>query len=154
MRKVGATRSGTVIVEMTQVQFDAIQQVVNANASPNGLKATESRITPGEVKTMAVKRKLDHVRTCILKLKPSTRDDLIRSIKTIGPFTGGFADTEIDHLLRILAREEHFSICEDGTLRYRKQEPRGEMAIKASESAYSFARTDRRHHDRTPLIAG
>lgn len=153
MRKVGATTSGTVIVEMTQIQFEALQQVVNPNATKVA-KGGESSITSGEVKAMAVKRKLDHVRRCILKLKPSTREELIRSIKTVGPFTGGFADTEIDHLLRILAREEHFSISQDGTLVYRREEPKGERAVRPTESAYAFAGTTSQSRERSPLISG
>jgi len=153
MRKVGATTSGSVIVEMTQVQFEALQQVVNPNSSKEETSA-ESAPPAGEVKTMAVKRKLDHVRTCILKLKPSTRDELIRSIKTVGPFTGGFADTEIDHLLRILAREEHFTISDNGTLVYRKEEPKGEKAIKPSDAAYAYIRADRSCREQSPLISG
>lgn len=121
MQKIGATLSGNVIVEMSLQQFEALQQVIAPKEQPNPSPLAAAEAAPPEKKevgTMALKRKLDHIRNCIRKLKPATLKELIRSVKTVNPFTGAFAEKEIESLLAILAREGLFSIDEEGRLHY------------------------------------
>jgi hypothetical protein len=126
MRKVGATASGSVIIEMSPIQFEALQKAMIPDPLPERRPAQAGQ---SPVKTMALRSKLDHVRNCVLKLKPSNTHELIRSIKTVGPFTGGFAETEIKHLMTILEREGLFTICEKGRLTYKQSHPAGPAAV-------------------------
>jgi hypothetical protein len=120
MRKVGSTASGSVIVEMSPVQYEALQKAMLAD--PVADKG-ETKLSPVGAGTVGVRHKLDHIRTCVLKLKPSSMQELIRSIKTGGVFTGEFAETEIRHLMSILEREGLFSIGDQGRLTYRQSHP-------------------------------
>ena len=112
MRKVGATTSGSVIVEMNLAQFEALSQFMDPKPAP--ADKTEKQ----EVKAMAVKRKLDNIRNCVRKLKPESRESLVSLIKNAHSFSGAYAEKELDHLIEILARETHFEIKADGSLEY------------------------------------
>ncbi|NDV62965.1 hypothetical protein G0Q06_10920 [Puniceicoccales bacterium CK1056] len=112
MRKVGATTSGSVIVEMDLAQFEALKQFMDPKPAP------AEKMEKQEVKAMAVKRKLDNIRNCVRKLKPESRESLVLLIKNAHSFSGAYAEKELDHLIEILAREKHFEIKEDGRLEY------------------------------------
>lgn len=130
MRKVGATSSGNVLIEMNLAQYEALKQVVDpksasASSPPGG----------GVDKTMAVKRKLDHIRSCVQKLRPDTRDKLIQAIRSVHAFSGAYANKEIDHLLRILVREKLLVINADDSIDYSASSMPGELLVQAGVSA-------------------
>jgi hypothetical protein len=115
MRKVGATTSGSVIVEMNLAQFEALSQFMDPKPAAATDSDTQDKL---EVKAMAVKRKLDNIRACVKKLKPDNRDNMIQLIRSAHSFSGSYAEKEIDHLLQILAREKLFTVKEDGSIEY------------------------------------
>jgi predicted transcriptional regulator len=121
MRKVGATASGSVIIEMSPIQYEALQRAMEDDPLPRkqSLRVPEAPLRNGS----ADHQKLDFVRNCALKLKLSTVEDLVRSIKTAGSATRGLDDHEIRQLIRVLEEEGLLSIGENGRLTYRRMHP-------------------------------
>jgi hypothetical protein len=144
MKKVGTTDSGSILVEMTAAQYDALKQVVGPvqlnEVSPQ--KAT-SVSTVRQPHAMAVRRKLQSVRSCILKLKPKNSEEVFRLIKSVYHQSGGISDTEVTQILSVLEKEKFLGFNEDGTVNYvgglisKKQEEEDEQkpAVKPLISA-------------------
>lgn len=121
MRKVGATASGSVIIEMSPIQYEALQRAMEEDPLP---RKKSFRVPDNPSATPSVDRqKLEFVRNCALKLKLSTVEALVRSIKTAGSATKGLDEQEIRQLIRVLEEEGLFSIGEKGRLTYRQAHP-------------------------------
>jgi hypothetical protein len=123
MRKVGATASGSVIIEMSPIQYEALQRAMVDDPIPERAVIHGIENTPRN--PTIDRNKLEFVRNCALKLKPSTVEELVRSIKTAGSATSGLEDREIRDLIRILEREGVFSVGEQSRLSYRQSHPVG-----------------------------
>lgn len=68
---------------------------------------------------MAVRRKLESVRSCVLKLRPATRGELIKVIQNLKQATP-MGDKEIEQFIKILERDQVIEIETTGLVRYRE----------------------------------
>ena len=108
MKKIGTTSSGTVIVEMTAAQFDALSQLQGASKAPAVVGPT------------SLAEKVDFVRERIAKLSPKKKDGVVRSIAAMFQFTGGVSEKDIEAIIGHLLKEKVFAIDESGRVTYKK----------------------------------
>lgn len=108
MNKIGTTTSGTVIVEMTAAQFDALSQFQGA------------AVMPSAVVKMPIAERVAYVRERIVKLSPKKKEGVARSIAAMFQFTGGISDADIEEVIVRLQREKFFAIDETGHVAYKK----------------------------------
>lgn len=106
MKRIGTTSSGSVIVEMTAAQFDALSR--------------QQRTSPTEPipNTMSLADRVTYVRDRIVKLKPRKREGVARSISAMFQFTGGITETDIEKIITCLQRENHLTVDETGRVAY------------------------------------
>jgi hypothetical protein len=128
MHKIGATKSGTVLIEMTTAQYDALRQF----SRPGAKQEPAAR---QEVPPIALKRKLEFVRGCLEKLKPDTLEELLKSVKSVFRSFGGIPDSEAGQIVTVLRREGFLDLEDDGSVRYLKLEPAVKASPKDSASA-------------------
>ena len=145
MNKIGATKSGTVIVEMTTAQFDALHQFMVGQSGAGATKLDNSVAVP--VPVIALKRKLEYVRGCLEKLKPASHEELLRSIKSVFRSFGGIADFDVEQIVKILQKEGFIAIDELERVTYAM----GEAKAPAVESVEKKVEATRR--EREPLIS-
>jgi hypothetical protein len=112
MKKIGITLSGTVIVEMTEAQFDALAQI---HAPP---RAALSGV-PSGIGKMTADQRVSYVRERIAKLKPKKKDGVVRSIAAMFQFDGVIDQQEIQRVIGGLQKEKFFAIDSDGRVRYK-----------------------------------
>jgi len=116
MRKIGNTNNGSVIVEMTVAQFEALVQLQKDIAT-----APTRDVEPDTAASkMSHSQRADYVAERLKKLSPKKRDGVVRSIEAMFQFTGGIETEEIDRLLTTLGRKNFFSIAPNGKVTYRK----------------------------------
>lgn len=108
MNKIGTTSCGTVIVEMTVAQFDALSAL-------QGVPHAQ----PAEV-AMTLAERVTFVRERIAKLSPKRKDGVARSIAAMFQFTGGISDREIEEVISRLQKEKFLAIDEIGRVTYKK----------------------------------
>jgi hypothetical protein len=109
MKKIGTTASGTVIVEMSAEQFEALSK----------LKGTPP--PPPTAATMSVAEKVEYARPRIAKLNPKKKEAVARSITAMFQFTGGIPDAQVDEIIARLQKEKFFVIDEAGRVTYTKE---------------------------------
>ena len=114
MKLIGATSVGTVIIEMSASQFANLAQDAEAQPTPPEVKKAAQPV-------MALKRRLNSVRTCLDKLRPRNRFDLIRTIESVHKSTGGIGVREVEQMVMVLEREDFLSIDEEGIVKYLQQ---------------------------------
>jgi hypothetical protein len=112
MKKIGTTTSGTVIVEMTTTQFDALAQIQAPPVANNPVHHTE-----GPKRTFAETDA--YVRERIVKLKPKKKDGVVHSIKAMFQFTGGISEQEIEKVLQNLQKTKFVTIDDFGRVTYK-----------------------------------
>ena len=95
MKKIGITSSGSLIVEMSKEQFDAISKIA-APTKPHPKQSSD------ESSRMSLAEKIDFVEPRLIKLAPKKPDALIRSVKTMFNFTGGISDSEAEKIIQKL----------------------------------------------------
>ncbi len=104
---------------MTAAQYDALVQVVKPDQLNNETSVEPSPVLlPRAKHAMAVRRKLQSVRSCILKLKPKNNEEVFRLIKSVYHQSGGISDTEVMQILSVLEKEKFLGFNEDGTVNY------------------------------------
>ena len=108
MNRIGTTASGTVIVEMSAEQFEALAQ----------LKGTPP--TAPTVDKMSVAERVEFVRARLAKLKPRKKEGVAHSITTMFQFTGGIPDVQVEVIIVRLQKEKFFVIDEAGRVTYNK----------------------------------
>ena len=108
MKKIGTTSCGTVIVEMTVAQFDALSALQGAPP-----------VHP-DVIAMPLVERVAFVRERIVKLSPKKKDGVARSIAAMFQFTGGISETEIEEIIGRLQKEKFLTIDESGRVTYKK----------------------------------
>lgn len=108
MKRIGTTSSGTVIVEMTAAQFDALTQIQG-----------KADVQPAADK-MSVAEKVAYVRERIAKLGPKKKERVARSISAMFQFTGGISEADIEEIVVRLQKEKFFAIDETGHVTYKK----------------------------------
>lgn len=108
MKKIGTTSAGTVIVEMTAVQFDSLTQLQG-----------KAHVEPAAGK-MSIAEKVAYVRERIAKLSPKKKEGVARSISAMFQFTGGIGEADIEEIIVRLQKERFFAIDETGHITYKK----------------------------------
>jgi hypothetical protein len=114
MKKIGNTLAGSVIVEMTVDEYQAITKLQGAAGAPsvapkdNG-KASES---------MTRAERASYVAERLKKLKPRKRDGVIHSIEAMFQFTGGIPATEVEAVVKALVKSKFLYIDEAGRVTY------------------------------------
>lgn len=106
MKKIGATNSGTLIVEMSAETFHALSQL----QSPTNPAA--KNLQPQTPKT-ANPENLAFVKKRILKSKPKKKAGLTRFIAAMFQFKGGISDQEIQTIIKNFQREKILVIDEN-----------------------------------------
>ena len=116
MNKIGTTSSGSVIVEMTPNEFQALQQL-QGHSSPS--KAQTAAATQGGIPLKHGER-VTYVAERLKKLSPKKKDGVIRSIQAMFQFSGGLEESETEKLITALQKQKFFSITHDGRVTYLK----------------------------------
>ena len=110
MKKIGTTSSGTVIVEMTTAQFDALSQLQGA-----------SQVVQSAVVKMSIADMVSYVRERLAKLSPKRKDGVARSISAMFQFSGGIAEADVEAIIGRLQKEKFFAIDETGRVTYKTE---------------------------------
>jgi len=105
MKKIGSTSSGSVIVEMSEAQFEALS-LIQATAKPNVVAPASSEPTNG----LSLKEKIEYVRPRLAKLRPKKKDGAVKSIEAMFQFSGGIGSGEIQKILSALVKEGALTI--------------------------------------------
>ena len=108
MKKIGTTSCGTVIVEMTAAQFDALTQFQR-----------KADVQPAADK-MSIAEKVAYVRERIAKLSPKKKEGVAHSISAMFQFTGGISEADIEEIVGRLQKEKFFAIDETGHVTYKR----------------------------------
>ncbi len=116
MKKIGTTTTGSVIIEMTTQEYEALQRLQVGEQPSNGTTAAAHEAEP----RMNHSERSSYVAERLKKLSPKKKDGVIRSIEAMFQFTGGIEASEIDKLLATLQKKKFFSIASDGRVTYPK----------------------------------
>jgi len=126
MKRIGTTISGTVIVELTQDEFDSLNLTIST-PKPIPVQKVESSVIPQPItppkaaapcaETMTVKEIAEHVKPRLAKLAPKKKVTLINSIAAIFQFTGGIEQKKMEQVFQELIRSKFLSES-DGKIIY------------------------------------
>ena len=116
MKKIGTTTTGSVIVEMTTQEYDALHQLQAGGSTPIPNVATDQEIAP----RMNHSERSSYVAERLKKLSPKKRDSVIRSIEAMFQFGGGIDSTEVEKVIATLQKQKFLSISPDGRVTYTK----------------------------------
>lgn len=100
---------------MTTVQFEGLSQILHP--LPDKKAAAVDSPEPASNPTMAVKRKMERVRTCVLKLRPTTRGELVKVIRNVHQGLP-VSEKEVDPFIKILERDGLIEIADTGAVSY------------------------------------
>ncbi|MCX6858454.1 MAG: hypothetical protein NTV80_26565 [Verrucomicrobia bacterium] len=114
MKKIGTTTTGSVIVEMTTQEYDALQQLQIGGSTPPAKVASDREAAP----RMNHSERLAYVAERLKKLSPKKKDGVVRSIKAMFQFGGGIESTEVEKVIATLQKQKFFSITPDGRVTY------------------------------------
>jgi len=107
MKKIGTTSSGTVIIEMSTAQFDALSQLqVSQDAQPAIVK-------------MSITDRVSYVRERLAKLSPKRKEGVARSIAAMFQFSGGIAEADVETIINRLQKEKFLAVNETGRVTYK-----------------------------------
>jgi len=144
MKKIGVTSSGTVIVEMSVAQFDALMQIHTPQQTPLAQPPTPqpppapktqpaapaaktespailTALVKDSASSMTPAQLVDYVAKRIGKLKPKKRDALIHSIETMFRMTGGIDALAIERVIAGLQKSKFITVDAAGKVTYSKQ---------------------------------
>ena len=111
MKKVGTTSSGTVIVEMTSDQFDALARLQSPqDPAPSATTVVSKKMTADE-RVLYIKERID-------KLKPKKKDGLVNSIIAMFQFDGGIKPQDVNQVLQTLEQQGFFTIDNEDRVNY------------------------------------
>jgi len=116
MNKIGTTSSGSVIVEMTAHEYNALQQLQGGRSVS---RAKEPEIHE-EALHMDHADRVSYVAERIRKLSPKKKDGVIRSIEAMFQFSGGISSAEVDKVIATLQKQKFFLIDPNGRVSYSK----------------------------------
>lgn len=116
MKKIGTTTTGSVIVEMTTQEFDALQQLQVGGSTPTTKVAADREVAP----KMNHAERSSYVAERLKKLSPKKKDGVIRSIEAMFQFGGGIDSSEIEKVIATLQKQKFFSITPEGRVTYTK----------------------------------
>lgn len=109
MRKIATTTSGTVIAEIPQEQFEALEKILGA--SKQGTSENPS-------KTLTRKELVDYVSIRLAKLRPKKLASLEKSIATMFNFNGGIEASEISEIITSLKNRKLIFVDDGGKVSY------------------------------------
>ena len=114
MKKVGTTASGSIIVEMTAPEYEALQRL------QSGGEASASRSSPVQdiAPRMSHSQRATYVSERLKKLSPKKRDGVVRSLDEMFQFNGGISAEEREKLIATLQKQKFFAIAQDGRVTY------------------------------------
>lgn len=122
MKKIGTTSSGTVIVEMSAAQFDALMQIHTPQQTPAAQPQPAAPAAPTAVKdsvaSMTPAQLIDYVAKRIGKLKPKRKDALVHSIETMFRLTGGIDAPTIERVIAGLQKSKFITVDAAGKVTY------------------------------------
>jgi len=122
MKKIGVTSSGTVIVEMSVAQFDALTQIHAPLQAPVSEPKPSAPAAPTAVKdsvaSMTQAQLIDYVAKRIGKLKPKRKDALVHSIETMFRLTGGIDAPTIERVIAGLQKSKFITVDAAGKVTY------------------------------------
>ena len=116
MKKIGTTTTGSVIVEMTTQEYDALQQLQVSGSTPATKVAADHEVAP----RMNHSERASYVAGRLKKLSPKKKDGVIRSIEAMFQFNGGIESSEIEKVIATLQKQKFFAIAPDGRVTYAK----------------------------------
>lgn len=113
MRRLGKTEAGSVIVEMTEQEYEAFNSSHHMAAS-----VQENANQPSNAHQMSSSEKVQFVAKRLRKLGPKKFDAVVHSIESMFQFTGGIGRDEIDRIISKLKKEKFFSFDGKGNVTY------------------------------------
>jgi hypothetical protein len=116
MKKIGTTATGSVIVEMTVQEYNALQQLQVGGSTPSAKAVTEHGAASG----MNHSERSSYVAERLKKLSPKKLDGVIRSIEAMFQFVGGIDASEVEKVIATLKKQKFFAIAPDGRVTYSK----------------------------------
>jgi len=111
MQKIGTTTSGTILVEMSNEEYEAISKIAVREPAHPKQPSDQSALMPFDEKVLFVRPRL-------IKLAPKKPDALVRSVKTMFNFTGGISDDEADRIITKLKKDGVIHITSDNKVEY------------------------------------
>jgi hypothetical protein len=114
MKKIGTTTTGSIIVEMTLREYEALQQLQSGESPSNNSAVVDHEVAP----RMNHSERSSFVAERLRKLSPKKRDGVIRSIESMFQFTGGIEAAEVDKVVATLQKKKFFTIAPDGKVSY------------------------------------
>lgn len=129
MKKIGTTSSGTVIVEMSTAQFDALMQIHTPQQTPSAQPTPAAKTVSPAVMTTAVKdsassmtpaQLAEYVAKRIAKLRPKKKDALVHTIATMFKLTGGIDAPTIERVIAGLQKSRFITVDAEGKVTYRE----------------------------------
>jgi len=122
MKKIGVTSAGTVIVEMSGAQFDALMQIHTPQqpppAQPQPAAAAAPAVAKDSVASMTPAQLIDYVAKRIGKLKPKRKDALVHSIETMFRLTGGIDASTTERVIAGLQKSKFITVDAAGKVTY------------------------------------
>ena len=126
MKRIGTTVNGTVIVELTQDEFDSLNLTL-VPPKPVTVPKVEDSVIPQPIvppkaaapcaANMTVKEIAEHVKPRLAKLTPKKKATLINSIAAMFQFTGGIEPGKMEQVFRELVKSRFMSES-DGHITY------------------------------------
>lgn len=114
MKKIGTTTTGSVIVEMTAQEYDALQQFQSGGIAPAAKATAAHEAAP----RMNHAERASYVAERLKKLSPKKKDGVIRSIEAMFQFGEGINSSEAEKVIATLQKQKFFSISPDGRVTY------------------------------------
>ncbi len=118
MKTIGRTLSGTVIVEMTAEEFDAIGATRSPLVAAIGWPGVAKPEAPAEAAKMSPAELVNYVGERLANLRPKKRAAIIRWIKTTFQFSGGIEARAIERVIDGLETERFFVFDDEGRVTY------------------------------------
>ncbi len=115
MKKIGNTLAGSVIVEMTADEYQALKKLQGNSDNHSSAIDRDGKASDSMTRDDLANYVADRLR----KLKPKKMDGVIRSIEAMFQFTGGIPSTEVEAILKSLAQNKFFTIDEAGRVTYK-----------------------------------
>ena len=122
MKKIGVTSSGTVTVEMSAAQFDALMQIHTPQQTPAAQPqpaAPAQAAAKDSVASMTHAQLIDYVAKRIGKLKPKRKDAQVHSIETMFRLTGCIDAPNIERVIAGLQKSTFITIDAAGKVAYK-----------------------------------
>ncbi len=116
MKQIGTTSSGSVVVEMTTQEYDALKQIQAGGPSTTPKAAADQ----GSSNRMSPHERAAYVAERLPKLSPKKKEGAIRSIEAMFQFHGGIDAAEATKILATLERQKFLSITPDGRVTFSK----------------------------------